>query len=62
MVFWLFEFMFYVCSIDLLVNCAGCLIFCVDVVAIMIGISDQREYICDGKITKMILLELTDDR
>jgi len=28
----------------------------------MTGISDEREYIRDGKINKMILMELTDER
>jgi len=33
-----------------------------DVIELMTGISDEREYIRDGKITKMILMELTDER
>ncbi|GAU29161.1 hypothetical protein TSUD_275800 [Trifolium subterraneum] len=36
--------------------------FLVDVVGLITGISAEREYICDGKVTKMILLELTDNR
>lgn len=29
---------------------------------VMTGISAEREYIRDGKVTKMIVIELTDER
>ncbi|GAU23257.1 hypothetical protein TSUD_281500 [Trifolium subterraneum] len=35
--------------------------FLVDVIAVITGISAEREYIRDGKVTKMIVLELTDN-
>ncbi|MCH80683.1 replication factor A protein, partial [Trifolium medium] len=35
--------------------------FLVDVVGLISGISAQREYIRDGKVTRMIVLELTDN-
>jgi hypothetical protein len=38
------------------------LIELVDVVGLMTGISAEREYVRDGKVTKMIVLKLTDDR
>jgi hypothetical protein len=38
------------------------LIELVDVVGLMTDISAEREYVRDGKVTKMIVLELTDDR
>jgi hypothetical protein len=34
----------------------------VDVIGFMTGISAEREYVRDGKVTKMIVFELTDDR
>ncbi|WJX60744.1 hypothetical protein P8452_45916 [Trifolium repens] len=34
--------------------------FLVDVIGLMTGISAEREYIRDGKITKMVIVELTD--
>jgi hypothetical protein len=34
----------------------------VDVIGLMIGISVEREYVRDGKVTKMIVFELTDDK
>ncbi|MCI63772.1 replication factor A protein, partial [Trifolium medium] len=36
--------------------------FLVDVVGLISGISAEREYIRAGKVTKMIVLELTDNR
>jgi hypothetical protein len=33
-----------------------------DVIGLMTGISAEREYIRDGKITKMVIIELTDHR
>jgi hypothetical protein len=39
--------------------------FCVyiaDVIGVITGISSEREYIRDGKVTKMVILELTDHR
>jgi hypothetical protein len=43
------------------------IVFCVcnifeDVMGFMTGISDEREYVRDGKITKMVVFELTDKR
>jgi hypothetical protein len=38
------------------------LIKLVDVVGLMTGISAEREYVRDGKVSKMIVLELTNDR
>jgi hypothetical protein len=38
-------------------------IVCVlDVIGYMSGISAEREYIRDGKLTKMVVVELTDHR
>ncbi|KAK2426302.1 replication factor A protein [Trifolium repens] len=34
--------------------------YLVDVIGVMTGMSDEREYIKDGKITKMVIIELTD--
>jgi len=34
----------------------------VDVIGFMTGISAEREYVRDGKVTKMIVFELTDER
>ncbi|KAK2383283.1 replication factor A protein [Trifolium repens] len=34
--------------------------FLVDVIGLMTGISPEREYVRDGKITKMVVIELTD--
>jgi hypothetical protein len=34
----------------------------VDVIGLMTGISVEREYIRDGKLTKMVIVELTDHR
>ncbi|KAK2399839.1 replication factor A protein [Trifolium repens] len=34
--------------------------FLVDVIGLMTGISAEREYIRDGKLTKMVIVELTD--
>jgi len=34
----------------------------VDVLGFMIGISAMREYLRDGKMTKMVIFEITDDR
>jgi hypothetical protein len=33
-----------------------------DVIGLMTGISPEREYVRDGKITKMVVIELTDAR
>jgi hypothetical protein len=33
-----------------------------DVVGIVTGMSAEKEYVRDGKITKMIIVELTDHR
>jgi len=33
-----------------------------DVFGLMTGISAEREYVRDGKVTKMIVFELIDDR
>jgi hypothetical protein len=35
------------------------LFFSADVIGLMTGISAEREYIRDGKITKMVIVELT---
>ncbi|WJX11096.1 hypothetical protein P8452_01744 [Trifolium repens] len=35
--------------------------FLVDVIGLMTGMSAEREYMRDGRITKMVLIELTDD-
>jgi hypothetical protein len=35
---------------------------CVDVIGFLTGISTAREYIKDGKITKICMLELNDAR
>ncbi|XP_039689692.1 uncharacterized protein [Medicago truncatula] len=35
--------------------------YLVDVVGLMTGISNEREYIRDGKVTKMVVFQLTDD-
>jgi hypothetical protein len=32
------------------------------VIGVVTGMSDEREYIKDGKITKMVIMELTDHR
>jgi hypothetical protein len=37
-------------------------LFILDVIGLMTGISAEREYVRDGKVTKMIVFELTDDR
>ena len=34
----------------------------IDVIGMMTAISPEREYVRDGKVTKMVILELTDDR
>ncbi|MCI12379.1 replication factor A protein, partial [Trifolium medium] len=34
--------------------------FLVDVIGLMTGISAEKEYVRDGKITKMVVVELTD--
>ncbi|KAK2411352.1 replication factor A protein [Trifolium repens] len=34
--------------------------YLVDVIGVMTGMSEEREYIRDGKVTKMIVVELTD--
>jgi len=34
----------------------------VDVIGVMTAISAEREYVKEGKVTKMVILELTDDR
>jgi hypothetical protein len=36
--------------------------FVLDVIGVMTGMSAEREYIKDGKITKMVIIELTDHR
>jgi hypothetical protein len=33
-----------------------------DVIGLMTGISPEREYVRDGKITKMVVIKLTDAR
>jgi hypothetical protein len=33
-----------------------------DVMGLVTGISPEREYVRDGKLTKMIVVELTDSR
>ncbi|PNX68439.1 replication factor A protein, partial [Trifolium pratense] len=35
--------------------------YLVDVIGLMTGISAEREYVRDGKLTKMVVIELTDD-
>lgn len=35
--------------------------YLVDVVGLMTGISNEREYVRDGKVTKMVVFQLTDD-
>ncbi|PNX69635.1 replication factor A protein [Trifolium pratense] len=35
--------------------------YLVDVIGLLIGLSTNREYLKDGKVTKIIVLELTDD-
>jgi hypothetical protein len=39
----------------------GCLNV-VDVIGVMTAISAEREYVKDGKVCRMVILELTDDR
>jgi hypothetical protein len=39
----------------------ACILY-VDVAAVITGVSGEREYIRDGKVVKMVLLELTDNR
>jgi hypothetical protein len=39
-----------------------CILYFVDVIGLVTGMSDEREYIRDGKITKMVVIELTDER
>jgi hypothetical protein len=39
----------------------ACLLY-VDVVAAITGVFGEREYIRDGRVVKMVLLELTDNR
>jgi len=34
----------------------------VDLIGLLSGISYEREYVRDGKVTKMIVVELTDQR
>ncbi|MCI22324.1 replication factor A protein, partial [Trifolium medium] len=36
--------------------------YLIDVIGLMSGISNELEYIRDGKVTKMVVLELTDNR
>ncbi|KAK2363627.1 phenolic glucoside malonyltransferase [Trifolium repens] len=36
--------------------------YLIDVIGLISGISNEREYVRDGKITKMLVLELTDKR
>jgi hypothetical protein len=36
--------------------------FPADVIGVVTGMSAEREYVRDGKITKMIIVELTDHR
>jgi hypothetical protein len=36
--------------------------FGVDVIGVMTGMSVVREYVRDGKMTKMVIIELTDHR
>jgi hypothetical protein len=38
------------------------LYYLIDVIGLMTGISAEREYVRDGKITKMVVIELTDSR
>jgi len=33
-----------------------------DVIGMMTAIAPEREYVRDGKVTKIVVLELTDDR
>ena len=61
------------CTIDRFVFSNHCLcfvekidIFChffnPDVIGMLTVITPEREYVKDGKVTKMVVLELTDDR
>lgn len=36
--------------------------FLVDVMGLMTGISEENEYVSDGKVTIMVVIELTDNR
>ncbi|KEH22092.1 hypothetical protein MTR_7g032985 [Medicago truncatula] len=36
--------------------------FLVDVIGVLSGMSTEREYVRDGKVTRMIVIELTDHR
>jgi hypothetical protein len=46
-----------------LYKCFGSLQNCLaDVMGLVTGISPEREYVRDGKLTKMIVVELTDSR
>jgi hypothetical protein len=38
------------------------LCICLDVLGLVTGLSEEREYLRDGKITKMVVVELSDDR
>jgi hypothetical protein len=37
-------------------------VFVADVIGVMTGISAERQYVRDGKLTKMVVIELTDQR
>jgi hypothetical protein len=43
------------------ISCCG-LCWDADVIGVMTGMSVDREYVRDGKITKMVVVELTDHR
>jgi len=37
-------------------------VFFLDVIGVLSGMSAKREYVRDGKVTKIIVIELTDHR
>jgi hypothetical protein len=43
------------------ISCFAFILY-VDVAAIITGVSGEREYIRDGRVVKMVLLELSDNR
>lgn len=38
------------------------MLLCIDVIGLMTGISAEREFVRDGKPTKILVIELTDHR
>jgi len=38
------------------------MLLCIDVIGLMTGISVEKEFVRDGKVTKMLVIEITDQR